>query len=84
MPSLDPRRRLQPRRFHYEPRFLNPQEGARVERRLLPERAPMGSKTRLPRLAAVAVALAVALYLYLNLDALAERAAAVGTALFGG
>jgi hypothetical protein len=84
MPSLDPRRRLQPRRFHYEPRILKPQEGARAGRRLLPERAPTRPKARLLRLAAAAVALVVALYLYLHAEAFTEGVAAVGGALFGG
>jgi hypothetical protein len=78
------RRRAQPRRFHYEPRFYDPAKEERLKLRMRVARTRARPKTKQPQFIAVALGLLVVLYLYLNIEALAERAAAVGGVLFGG
>ena len=78
------RRRAQPRRFQYEPRFYDPTKDERLKRRIRIERTRVRPKTKQPQFIAVGLALLLALYLYLNIDGIAERVAAFGGAFFGG
>ena len=84
MLGMNPRRRVQPRRFHYEPRFYDPSKDERVKRKMRVARTYARPKTKQPAFIAVALGLLLVLYLYLNIGELAERAAAFGGALFGG
>ncbi|HLT46802.1 MAG TPA: hypothetical protein VK002_06195 [Rubricoccaceae bacterium] len=81
---LNPRQRVQPRRFHYEPRFYDPKKEERLKRRFRAERLRARPKSKQPHFVAVALGLVVAFLLYLNIEEIAERAAAVGGVLFGG
>ena len=78
------RRRVQPRRFQYDPRFYNPEKDDRLKRRMRVERTRARPKTKQPQFIAVGLALLLALYLYLHIDTITERAAALGGLFFGG
>ena len=78
------RRRVQPRRFQYDPRFYDPKKDERLKRRMRVERSRARPKTKQPQFIAVGLALLLALYLYLNIDTIAARVAAFGGAFFGG
>ncbi|MDX1420143.1 MAG: hypothetical protein R3181_09260 [Rubricoccaceae bacterium] len=78
------RRRAQPRRFSYEPRFYDPKKDERLKRRMRVERNRARPKTKQPHFIAVGLGLVAALYLYLNIDEVVAGAAALGGALFGG
>jgi hypothetical protein len=78
------RRRAQPRRFSYEPRFYDPKKDDRLKQRMRIERTRARPKTKQPQFIAVGLALVLALYLYLNIGDIAARVAAFGGAFFGG
>ena len=78
------RRRAQPKRFQYAPRFYDSAKDDQIKRRMRTERRRVRPKTKQPQFIAVALALLAALYLYVNLDTIVERAAALGTLFFGG
>ena len=84
MLNLASRQRVQPRRFHYEPRFYDPKKEERLKRRLRIERTHQRPKSKQPHFVAVAVALVLAFLLYVNIDQIAERAFAIGGMFFGG
>jgi hypothetical protein len=84
MLGMNARRRVQPRRFHYDPRFYDPSKDERVKRKMRVERNRVRPKTKQPHFIAVGLGLVLALYLYLNIGDLTERVAAFGGALFGG
>jgi hypothetical protein len=77
------RRRVQPRRFNYEPRFYDPSKDDRLKRRMRAARPRERPKTKQPAFIAVGLGLLVVLYLYLNMDTLVERASALGGLFFG-
>lgn len=83
MLNLNPRR-LQPRRFHYEPRFYDPAKEERRRRRIRIAHEHARPKSKQPHFVLVAVGLVLAFLLYVNIEGIVERATAVGGALFGG
>ena len=84
MLGMNTRRRAQPRRFHYEPRFHDPSKDERIKRKMRVERSRARAKTKQPQFIGVGLGLVLALYLYLTIGDLTERVAAFGGAFFGG
>ncbi len=77
-------RRVQPRRFSYDPRFYDPSKDERLKRRMRRARPEVRRKTKQPAFIAVGLGLLLVLYVYVHIDEVVAGAARLGDFFFGG